>query len=197
MIYTEYGSTDVMRLAEVAKPVPKEGEVLIKVYAVSINPWDWELLEGTPFVNRLLGGLRKPKRQILGSDIAGRVEAVGSGVTKWKPGDAVYGDISGRWGGFAEYVCARDGSLAAKPVSMSFEEAAAIPQAAMLAVQGLRDLGQIRPGQKGADQRRGRGCGDIRVATRQIARRGRGHRRRQRRETGDDAGNRLRPCDRL
>src|SRR5207253_1766905 len=127
---------------------PKDDEVLINVYAVSINPWDWELLQGTPFMNRLLYGPRKPKLRILGSDIAGRVETVGQEVTRFKPGDAVYGDISGRWGGFAEYVCCRERSLALKPASMTFEEAAAIPQAAMLAVQGLLDLGQIQPGQQ-------------------------------------------------
>src|SRR5262245_3296292 len=94
VVYTRYGSPDVLQLAEVDKPVPKENEVLVKVHAVSINPWDWELLRGTPFVNRLLGGLLKPKRHILGSDIAGRIEAVGKDVTRFKPGDEVYGDIS-------------------------------------------------------------------------------------------------------
>lgn len=147
VVYTEYGSPEVMRLVEMAKSVPAEDEVLIKVYAVSINPWDWELLLGTTFVNRVLGGLRRPKRTILGSDIAGRVEAVGNAVTRFKPGDEVYGDISGRWGGFAEYVCAREGSLAIKSPGMTFEQAAAIPQAAMLALQGLRDVGHIQPGQ--------------------------------------------------
>jgi NADPH:quinone reductase-like Zn-dependent oxidoreductase len=137
-----------MHIAEVAKPTPKEHEVLIKICAVSINPQDWDLLVGTPFVNRLATGLRKPKKRILGSDIAGRVEAVGKAVTRFKPGDEVYGDISGRWGGFAEYVCARESSLALKSPAMTFEEAAAIPQAAMLAVQGLRDRGEIKPGQK-------------------------------------------------
>ena len=148
VVYTRYGSPEVLRLAEVAQPAPQPGEVLIKVYAVAINPWDGELLRGTPFANRLLGGLRKPKRHILGSDIAGRVAAVGAAATRFKPGDAVYGDLSGRWGGFAEYVCAPERALAAKPPGMSFEQAAAIPQAATLAVQGLRDLGRIRPGQR-------------------------------------------------
>ena len=149
IVYTKYGPPDVLQLKEVAKPTPKDDEVLIKVHASSINDWDWGLLRGTPFVNRLLYGLLKPKMQILGSDIAGRVEAVGRNVKQFQPGDEVFGDISGcGWGGFAEYVCVPENALVLKPASMTFEEAAAIPQAAMLAVQGLRDKGQIQQGQK-------------------------------------------------
>jgi NADPH:quinone reductase-like Zn-dependent oxidoreductase len=148
IVFTKYGTPDVLELKEIDKPIPKEDEVLIKVYAVSINDWDWGLLQGIPFINRLLYGLLKPKIKILGSDIAGRIEAVGKNVKKFQPGDEVYGDLSGSWGGFAEYVCARENALAIKPASMSFEEAAAIPQAAMLAIQGLRDKGQIQSGQK-------------------------------------------------
>jgi len=147
IVYTKYGSPEVLQLKEVNKPTPKDDEVLIKVYAVSINDWDFGLLQGD-FINRLLNGLRKPKRQILGSDIAGRIEAVGKNVSKFKTGDEVYGDLSGRWGGFAEYVCASEKMLALKPGSMSFEEASAIPQAALLAVQGLIDKGKIHAGQK-------------------------------------------------
>jgi len=147
IIYTHYGTPDVLELKEVDKPVPNEDEVLIKVYAVSLNDWDLGLLKGD-FINRILNGLRKPKIKILGSDIAGRIEAVGKNVKEFHPGDEVYGDLSDRWGGFAQYVCARENELAFKPASMSFEEAAAIPQAAMLAVQGLIDKGQIRSGQK-------------------------------------------------
>ncbi len=121
---------------------------MIKVCAVSLNDWDWGLLQGKPFINRLYFGLLKPKMKILGSDIAGRIEAVGPNVTRFKPGDAVYGDLSGAWGGFAEYVSAPETSLVLKPADMTFEDAAAIPQAAMLAVQGLRDKGRIQPGQK-------------------------------------------------
>jgi NADPH:quinone reductase-like Zn-dependent oxidoreductase len=121
---------------------------LIKVHAVSINDWDLQLLLGTPFVNRLINGILKPKRRILGSDIAGRIEAVGKNVKQFQQGDEVYGDLSGDWGGFAEYVCAREHLLALKSASMTFEEAAAIPQAGMLALQGLRDIGQMQPGQK-------------------------------------------------
>lgn len=148
IVFTKYGTPDVLELKEVDKPIPKDDEVLIKVYAVSINDWDWNLLQGIPFVNRLLYGLLKPKKQILGSDVAGRIEAVGKNVERFQPGDEVFGDLSGEWGGFAEYVCARENALALKPASMTFEEAAAIPQAAMLAVQGLRDKGQIQTGQK-------------------------------------------------
>jgi NADPH:quinone reductase-like Zn-dependent oxidoreductase len=148
IVYAEYGSPDVLQLKEVEKPAPKDNEVLIKVHAVSINDWDWGLLQGAPFAFRLLSGFPRPKKKILGSDIAGRIEAVGKNVKQFQPGDEVYGDLSGDWGGFAEYVCARENALALKPASMTFEQAAAIPQAAMLAVQGLRDQGQIRSGQK-------------------------------------------------
>ena len=147
IVYEKYGTPDVLELREVDKPVPKDDEVLIKVHAVSINDWDLGLLEGDP-INRMLNGLRKPKRKILGSDIAGRVETVGKNVTQFKIGDEVYGDLSGRWGGFAEYVCAGENSLALKPAAMSFVDAAAIPQAAMLAVQGLIDKGKIKAGQR-------------------------------------------------
>jgi NADPH:quinone reductase-like Zn-dependent oxidoreductase len=126
---------------------PGDDEILVRVYAASINDWDWGLLDGD-FINRILNGIRKPKRQILGSDIAGRVEQVGKNITKFKVGDEVYGDLSGRWGGFAEYTCAPEKMLALKPATMSFEQAAAIPQAAMLAVQGLIDKGKIQSGQK-------------------------------------------------
>ena len=147
VIYTQYGGPEVLQVKEIEKPFPKDDEVLIKVHAASINDWDWGLLEGD-FVNRMLNGLFKPKRKILGSDIAGRIESIGKNVTRFKTGDDVYGDLSGQWGGFAEYVCGRETSLALKPVNMRFEEAAAIPQAAMLAVQGLIDKGKIKPGQK-------------------------------------------------
>ena len=147
IVYTKYGGPEVLQIKEVEKPLPKDGEVLIKVHAVSINDWDLGLLHGD-FINRILNGLRKPKRTILGSDIAGRIEAVGKNITKFKIGDEVYGDLSGRWGGFAEYVCAHENALALKPAAMSFEEAASIPQAAMLAVQGLIDKGKIHAGQK-------------------------------------------------
>jgi NADPH:quinone reductase-like Zn-dependent oxidoreductase len=147
LIYTKYGGPEVLQIKEIEKPYPKEDEVLIKVFAVSINDWDWGLLQGD-FINRLLYGLLKPKKKILGSDIAGRIETVGKNVKQFQPGDEVFGDLSGHWGGMAEYVCARENALVRKPASMSFEEAAAIPQAAMLAVQGLLDIGKIQAGQK-------------------------------------------------
>mgnify|MGYP001320427411 CR=1 FL=1 len=147
--YTQYGSPDVLHLEEVAKPAPRENEVLVKVYAVSVNAADLHLLRADPFLIRLSSGLMKPKNQILGSDIAGRVEAVGSNVKQFKQGDEVFGDISAcGWGGFAEYACVSENALALKPANLTFEEAAAVPMAAVTALQGIRYAGQIRPGQK-------------------------------------------------
>jgi NADPH:quinone reductase-like Zn-dependent oxidoreductase len=148
IVFTKYGSPDVLELKEVDKPSPKDNEVLIRVHAASLNDWDWAALHGVPFVNRLMFGLLYPRKQILGSDIAGRIEAVGKSVRQFQPGDEVFGDLSGHWGGFAEYVCARENALVLKAPSMTFEQAAAIPQAAMLALQGLRAMGRIQPGQK-------------------------------------------------
>ena len=151
IVYHTYGSPDVLKLEEVEKPTPKDNEVLVKVHAASVNAGDWaHLLRGKPFLMRLMGfGLLKPKHQILGSDIAGRVEAVGRNVKQFQPGDEVFGNTAEYgFGGFAEYVCAREKSLALKPASMTFEQVAAIPQAAVIALQGIRDKGQVRPGQK-------------------------------------------------
>jgi len=150
MVNTEYGSPDVLHLKELAKPSPKEDEILVKVHAASVNAADWHLLRADPFLVRLMvGGLLKPKITILGADIAGRVEAVGENVKEFHPGDEVFGDISAcGWGGFAEYVCARENALVLKPANITFEQAAAVPLAGVAALQGLRDYGQIRPGQK-------------------------------------------------
>ena len=149
IVLTKYGSPDVLQLNEVPKPTPKDDEVLIKVHAASVNDWDWALMRGKPFMIRLLCGLLKPKYKIPGVDIAGQVEAVGRNQKKFQPGDEVFGDLSEcGFGGFAQYVCASENALTLKPVNMTFEEAAAIPHAAMLAVQGLRDKGQIQQGQK-------------------------------------------------
>lgn len=167
ILFTKYGSPDVLQLREVTKPTPRDDEVLIRVHAASLNDWDWGALQGSDFVNRLIFGLLRPKKQILGSDIAGRVEAVGKNVLQFRPGDAVFGDLSGDWGGFAEYVCAGEHALALKPPSMTFEEAAAIPQAAMLAVQGLRDVGRIQAGQRVLINGAGGGVGTFAI---QIAR---------------------------
>jgi len=162
IVYTAYGGPEVLQIKEIEKPHPKDDEVLIKVHAVSINDWDFGLMNGD-FINRMLNGFLKPKRKILGSDIAGRIEAVGKNITQFKTGDDVYGDLSGDWGGFAEYTCAREKALALKPATMSFEEAAAIPQAAMLAVQGLIDKGKIQPGQKLLINGAGGGVGSFAV----------------------------------
>ena len=148
IVFTKYGPPDVLQLKEVEKPTPKDDEVLVKVHAASVNSYDWELLSGT-FFSRLFFGLLKPKIKILGVDIAGRVEAVGRNVKQFQPSDEVFGDISAcGWGGFAEYVCASENALALKSASMTFEQVAAVPQATVLALQGLRDKGQIQPGQK-------------------------------------------------
>ncbi len=144
-----YGPPDVLEVKEVEKPTPKDNEVLIKVQAAAVNAADWRLLKGDPFVVRLMAGLLKPKNKILGADMAGRVEAIGRSVKKFQPGDEVFGDLSGcGWGAFAEYVCADENALALKPVNMTFEQAASVPMAAVTALQGLRDKGQVQPGQK-------------------------------------------------
>ena len=164
IVYQKYGSPDVLELKEVEKPTPKDNEVLIKVHAAAVNSTDLGFLEGKPFVVRLMLGLLKPKLKILGCDIAGRVEAVGRNVKQFQPGDEVFGDISGcGLGGFAEYVCARENVLALKPDGMTFEEAAAVPQAAVLALQGLRNKGQIQPGQKVLINGAGGGVGTFAV----------------------------------
>ncbi len=145
--YRNYGK-DNLRLKEVETPTPKDDEILIQVRAVSINDWDWQLLCGIPFVNRMINGLFKPKRRILGSDIAGIVKSTGDKVKHLLVGDEVYGDLSDYWGGFAEYVCAKETYVALKSPSMTFEQAAAVPQAAMLALPGLREVGNLQAGQK-------------------------------------------------
>jgi NADPH:quinone reductase-like Zn-dependent oxidoreductase len=147
IVYTKYAGINALQLKEVEKPIPKDDEVLVRNYAVSINDWDYNLLQGN-FITRMMNGILKPKKQILGSDIAGRIEAIGKNVTRFKVGDDVYGDLSGRWGGFAEYTCAQEKALVHRPAAMSYVEAAAIPQAAMLAVQGLIDKGKISEGQQ-------------------------------------------------
>jgi NADPH:quinone reductase-like Zn-dependent oxidoreductase len=147
--FTKYGSPDFLKIKEIETPTPNDEEVLIKVHAASINSWDYELLRGKPFANRAIFGLLKPKIKTLGADIAGRIVAIGKNIRKFSPGDEVLGDLSrDGWGGFAEYVCISENSLASKPKSITFEEAAAIPQAAVLALQGIRDKGQVQAGQK-------------------------------------------------
>ena len=163
IVYTKYGSPDVLELKEVEKPTPKENEVLIKVRAASVNPLDWHYLRGKPLFMRLMGaGLLKPKNKILGVDIAGRVETVGRNVKQLQPGDEVFG--GGEFlGGFAEYVCVSENKLALKPANITFEEAAAVPIAAVTALQGLRDKGQIQQGQKVLINGAGGGVGTFAV----------------------------------
>ncbi len=150
IVFTEYGLPDVLQLKDLPVPEPKDLEVLIQVRASSVNSWDWEFMNGIPLINRLFYGFFKPKKtkQILGADVAGIVEAVGGGVSRFQPGDEVFGDLWDNWGGFAEYVCAHETALEPKPANLTFEETAAVPQAGVLALQGLRKAGQIGPGQK-------------------------------------------------
>lgn len=164
LLLRRYGSPDFLAVDEIEKPVPAKNKVLVKVLAVSINDWDWGLILGTPFIpNRLMTGLRRPKI-VVGSDISGRVEAVGSNVTRFKPGDEVFGDLSGcGFGGFAEFVCAPESALKFKSPKMSFEQAAAIPQAGMLALQGIT-AGRIdKPGQTILINGAGGGVGSIAI----------------------------------
>ena len=164
LIIQNYGSPDFLEIQEIEKPSPVGDQVLIKVKAVSINDWDWALLHGSPFVpNRFIAGLFKP-RIIIGCNIAGVIEAVGSAVTSFRPGDEVYGDLSGcGFGGFAEYVCAPQHAVRFKPPAMSSEQAAAIPQAGMLALQGVRAGGPLEPGQSVLINGAGGGVGSIAI----------------------------------
>ncbi len=147
ILYTQYGTPADLHLKEVNKPVPAENEVLVKVHATSINSWDWDLLVGKPFLVRLLGGIFKPKHKILGADVAGVVESVGKNVKDFKPGDEVFGDIaSNGFGALAEYVAVPEKLLALKSPKMSFEQAAALPQAGLLAIQGLRFKKELKAG---------------------------------------------------
>lgn len=149
IVYESYGSPDILKIKEMDKPEPKEGEVLVKVLAASANPMDWHLMRGEPFIARLIGGLRKPKNPKLGTDLAGRVEALGKNAGAFKVGDAVFGSAElSELGAFAEWACVPENLLVLKPEKLSFAEAAAVPVAAYTALQGLRDKGQIKPGQK-------------------------------------------------
>jgi NADPH:quinone reductase-like Zn-dependent oxidoreductase len=151
IICTKYGSPDVLHLQEVEKPAPKDDEVLIKIHAASINSRDLRMMRAKPFFIRLMpGGFLQPKNKILGADVAGRVEAIGNNVKQFKPGDEVFGYLpsaTGR-GTFAEYVCAKENAITLKPTNLTFEQAAAVPLAAITALQSLHDKGNIQPGQK-------------------------------------------------
>jgi NADPH:quinone reductase-like Zn-dependent oxidoreductase len=144
-VYTRYGPPDVVQVRDVEKPVPKDNEVLIEVRAASVNPLDWHFVRGTPYFLRILVGLLKPKDTRLGVDVAGQVEAVGKNVTQFGPGHEVFGSCRGA---FAEYACTSESALVTKPNNVTFEQAASVPVAAYTALQGLRDKGQIQPGQK-------------------------------------------------
>jgi NADPH:quinone reductase-like Zn-dependent oxidoreductase len=147
VIYTRYGSPEVLRVEDVPTPAPKDGEVLVKVHAVSLNGSDWEALRGKPMYARIVGPFR-PRHRILGSDIAGEVVAVGETATLFRPGDKVFADILSHMGGFAEYVCVPESTLVRLPEGMTYEEAAALPQAGVIALQGIRVRGQVRRGSK-------------------------------------------------
>ncbi|WP_235015834.1 NAD(P)-dependent alcohol dehydrogenase [Aquimarina sp. AU58] len=162
LMYHKYGTSDVLTFKEIPVPIPKENEVLVKIRATAINSSDWELLRGKPFFARIWG-LLKPKYHILGSDIAGQVVSIGKGVSKFRPGDTVFADIFEQWGGFAEYVCVHEDSLLSKPEHMTFEEASAIPQAGVVALQGLRYNGEIKPGQQVLINGAGGGAGTFAI----------------------------------
>jgi NADPH:quinone reductase-like Zn-dependent oxidoreductase len=147
IVRARYGPPDVLQFTDIPKPTPNGHEVLIKLYAASVNPLDLFHMRGAPW-NRRIPGLRTPKQPIIGCDIAGRVEAIGRDVKQFQAGDAVFGVTGFAGGGFAEYVCAPEAKLAPKPANLSFEDAAAVPIAAITALQGLRDKGRIQPGQK-------------------------------------------------
>jgi NADPH:quinone reductase-like Zn-dependent oxidoreductase len=148
VLFNRYGGPELLQLIDAAVPQPKPGEVLVKVLASSINSWDADLLRGE-FANRLIFGLRKPTIKTLGADVAGRIEAVGAQVTRFSPGQEMWGDLCNLgWGGFAEYVCAPESAFELKPRTMSFEQAAAVPQAGLLALQGLCGIGKVHAGLK-------------------------------------------------
>ena len=163
IVYEKYGPPDVLQLKEVEKPTPKDNEVLVKIYASSINVEDLDFLRGRAWSARFLGPL-KPKYKILGFDLSGRVEKVGRNVKQFQPGDNVFGDLfSYGFGAFAEYVCASEKAFTLKPDSMTFEEAATIPSRAIIALQGLRDKRQIQTGQKVLINGAGGGVGPFAV----------------------------------
>lgn len=146
IVYHEYGSPDVLTLREVAEPAVAATSVLVQIRAASANPYDWHFMRGMPYFMRTISGLRKPKDSRLGSDIAGEIVAVGTGVTRFRPGDAVYGFVAN--GGFAESIAVAEEVLSPKPANLTFEQAAAVPLAGLTALQGLRDVGKVGPGQQ-------------------------------------------------
>jgi NADPH:quinone reductase-like Zn-dependent oxidoreductase len=163
VVFTKYGSPDGLTLRDLPVPEPRVDEVLVRVHAASLNEWDWSALHGRPWINRLIFGLMSPRRQILGTDIAGVVERVGSKVVRFKPGDEVMGDLTDRWGAFADFVCAGEQQLSLKPAGMSFEQAAALPQAGLLAWQALRNFKLLQPGKSLLINGAGGGVGTLAI----------------------------------
>lgn len=164
IVFRKYGTPDVLQLEDVEKPRPQAKEVVMKVHAASVNDWDWQLMQGTPLVNRLMFGLFKPRLNILGIDVAGTVVSTGSNVTAFQAGDEVFGDLSAaKWGGFAEYASAPESALTHKPPDLSFEEAAAMPQAGLLALQGILQFGSLHPGHKVLINGAGGGMGTVAI----------------------------------
>ncbi|HWW83274.1 MAG TPA: NAD(P)-dependent alcohol dehydrogenase [Vicinamibacterales bacterium] len=145
IVFHQYGAPDVLKYEEVDKPVPGDDQILLRVHAASVNPLDWHGMRGKPYIMRVASGLRQPKANRLGTDVAGQVEAAGRNVTRFKPGDSVFGVCRGA---FSEYACARESALTLKPDHVTFEQAAAVPVAAFTALQGLRDKGRLQSGQK-------------------------------------------------
>jgi NADPH:quinone reductase-like Zn-dependent oxidoreductase len=168
VVYTRYGPPGVLRLAEVETPVPEDHEVLVRVRAVSVNASDWEGLRGKPLYSRI-GGPFRPRHHILGSDVAGRVEAAGRHATLFRPGEDVFADILSSMGGFAEYVCVPQIALARMPAGMSYEQAAALPQAGAIALQGIQDKGGVLPGQQVLINGAGGGSGMYAIQLAKIA----------------------------
>ena len=148
IVQDEYGSPDVLELRDVDKPEVRDDEVLVRVHAAGVNPADWAIMSGLPYIARPVYGLRKPKNAVRGTDVAGTVEAVGSSVRRFQRGDEVFGWCSGLGGAFAEYASVSEDALASKPANLSFEQAAAVPMAGLVALQALRDHGNVRAGQK-------------------------------------------------
>jgi NADPH:quinone reductase-like Zn-dependent oxidoreductase len=160
VVYTHYGSPDVLQLTGIEKPTPREDEVLVRIHAASVNAYDWHMLRAKPFIARFMSGLFKPQNKILGADFAGTIEAVGRNIRQFHSGDEVYGC---RQGSFSEFMCCREDRLAMKPINVSFEQAAAAPMAALTALQALRDIGRIQSGHKVLINGAGGGVGTFAV----------------------------------
>jgi len=162
VLLKEYGLPNVLEIGDVEKPIPNENEVLVKIHSVSINDWDWGMVRGIPFVIRLFFGLKKPKVTIPGVDVSGKIEAVGGSVSSFNIGDEIYCDLAEcGFGGFAEYVCVPEKMLSKKPSNISFNDAAALPHAGVLALQGLVDKGKVKPGQRVLINGAGGGVGTL------------------------------------